>query len=290
MESRLSIGTAQFGMAYGVANQKGQIALGAAREILTRGWAAGIRMIDTAIAYGESESILGELGLDKWRVVSKIPRLLEDNGNVADSIHNSICGSLERLRIPSLYAVLLHYPQQLLEDRGPAIFEALRLARDAGLVDKIGISIYGPEELPAIMARFEPDLVQAPFNLVDRRLLTSGWLSRLHSAGVEVHVRSTFLQGLLLMNIVNRPAKFDRWRPLWTKWQTWLDSTQSSAVAACLNFSLSQPEISRVVIGIDSPEHLNEILQTATGSTDRAAPNIENNDIDLINPTRWANF
>jgi aryl-alcohol dehydrogenase-like predicted oxidoreductase len=290
MESRLSIGTAQFGMAYGVANQTGQIARGPAREILSRAWAAGIRMIDTAIAYGESESRLGELGLDKWRVVTKIPRLLEDNGNVAESIYSSIRGSLERLRIPGLYAVLLHYPQQLLEGRGSAIFDALRLAREIGLVEKIGISIYDPEELPAIMARFDPDLVQAPFNLVDRRLLTSGWLSRLHGAGIEVHARSTFLQGLLLMNIVDRPAKFDRWKPLWIKWQAWLDANQCSAVAACLNFSLSQPEINRVVIGIDSPEHLNEILETATTSTDCAAPNIENTDIDLINPTRWASL
>lgn len=290
MENRLSIGTAQFGMAYGVANQKGQIAQGAAREILSRGWDAGIRMMDTAIAYGDSESRLGEIGLDKWRVVTKIPRFANDNKNVAESIDNLIRGSLDRLRIPRLYAVLLHYPEQLLEDSGSAIFDALRTARELGMVEKIGVSIYDPEMLPAIMGRFELDLVQAPFNLIDRRLVTSGWLSRLHAAGVEVHVRSTFLQGLLLMNIADRPAKFDRWKPLWIKWQTWLNSNQTSAVAACLNFNLSHSEINRVIVGIDSPEHLSEILEAATMSTDCAAPNIESNDLDLINPTRWASL
>jgi aryl-alcohol dehydrogenase-like predicted oxidoreductase len=290
MESRLSIGTAQFGMAYGVANRQGQIAQGPARKILSRGWDAGIRMIDTAIAYGESESRLGELGLDKWHVVTKIPRLLENNENIAESIHTLVRGSLKRLRIPSLYAVLLHHPQQLLEDCGSAIFDALRAARRLGMMEKIGISIYDPGVLPEIMARFELDLVQAPFNLVDRRLITSGWLRRLHSAGVEVHVRSTFLQGLLLMNITDRPAKFDRWRPLWNQWQIWLDSKQCSAVAACLNFSLSQPEISRVVVGIDSPEHLDEILDAVTMAPNCEVPNIEISDIDLVDPTRWASL
>jgi aryl-alcohol dehydrogenase-like predicted oxidoreductase len=288
MKSRLSIGTAQFGLAYGVANRTGQIPQQFAREILSCGWTAGIRMIDTAIAYGDSESRLGELGVDRWRVVTKIPKLPEQNQNVADWVQDSIGGSLKRLRIPRLYAVLLHHPQQLLEARGNAIFDALLSARRVGLVEKIGVSIYNPEELDAIMGRYELDLVQAPFNLVDRRLLSSGWLNRLHVAGVEVHARSTFLQGLLLMNSVDRPAKFDRWGELWIKWQSWLDSNEWTAIAACLNFSLSQPEIDRVIVGIDSPEQLDQIIDAATISQPLPVPNIENSDIDLINPTRWA--
>src|SRR5271167_2311596 len=214
MESRLSIGTAQFGSAYGVANQTGKVSHDSACEILTRGWAAGIRTIDTAIAYGDSESRLGGIGIENWRVISKIPSIPRDCSDVDAWVLQSIAGSLARLRIARLYGVLLHDPRQLRDGNGSAIFAALLAAKRNGLVEKIGVSIYDPEELSGITARFTLDLVQAPFSLIDRRLLSSGWLKRLNVAGIEVHARSIFLQGLLLMKTADRPAKFSRWNQL----------------------------------------------------------------------------
>src|SRR5258708_4897142 len=238
-ESRLAIGTAQFGLAYGLANRTGQLLHPTASAILACGWAAGIRFVDTAIAYGDSERRLGEIGVEGWSVVTKIPRLPDDCADIDGWINESIAGSLARLRIPRLYGVLLHHPHQLIEGNGGAIFGALLSAKRLGLVERIGVSIYDPEELCEIAARFQLDLVQAPFNLVDRRLLTSGWLMRLRSAGTEVHVRSVFLQGLLLMRDSERPPKFNRWSTLWAEWHEWLESHSCSALEACLGIVLS---------------------------------------------------
>ena len=145
-----------------------------------------------------------------------------------------------------------HRPEQLLSTQGDALYRALATLKDQGKIEKVGISIYSPDELDAIWPHFQFDLVQAPFNIIDRRLAASGWLTRLHQVKTEVHIRSVFLQGLLLMQAANRPATFNRWQPLWDQWHHWLDN-QVLTLEACMGFVLSEPKIDRVVVGVDSP-------------------------------------
>ncbi len=211
MSNRLALGTVQFGLPYGIANQTGQISRDEAAAILNHAWAMGLDTLDTAIAYGGSEARLGEIGVKQWRVISKLPAVPESVTDVAAWVENSVNGSLERLNIPMLRGLLLHCSRQLLGVRGDTLYRALAAIKDEGKVEKIGVSIYGPEELDALWPHYQFDLVQAPFNVIDRRLATSGWLKRLHQAGIEVHVRSVFLQGLLLMDTANRPVSFNRW-------------------------------------------------------------------------------
>jgi aryl-alcohol dehydrogenase-like predicted oxidoreductase len=136
-------------------------------------------------------------------------------------------------------------------------------------------------------ARIKLDLVQAPFNVLDRRLEFSGWLTRLAQENVEIHVRSIFLQGLLLMNNETRPAMFAKWTPTWARWQDWLDEQQVAPLRACLGFALSVPHVDRVVVGIDSVAHLREILDCMTVPVVSPPPGLMNGDPDLINPSRW---
>jgi Aldo/keto reductase family. len=105
------------------------------------------------------------------------------------------------------------------------------------------VSIYNPEELDTLVDKFQVDIVQAPFNILDRRLQTTGWLSRLYEEKVEVHVRSIFLQGLLLMDQGMRPQMFTRWQPLWDQWDNWLREESLTPLEACLGFALSHPEV-----------------------------------------------
>jgi aryl-alcohol dehydrogenase-like predicted oxidoreductase len=191
------------------------------------------------------------------------------------------------LRTATLYGLLLHNPQQLLGAQGDELYRALTALRQQHLVKKIGVSVYGPEELELLYPRFEFDMIQAPFNVIDRRIATSGWLERLHEAGVEVHVRSAFLQGLLLMDDSTRPAQFDKWQPLWTQWHRWLDDHELSPLQACLNFALSHPEIDHVVIGVDSQAQLKEILMTNGATAPKAPQTLMSADPDLVNPSRW---
>ncbi|WP_294261482.1 aldo/keto reductase [Propionivibrio sp.] len=249
---KLALGTAQFGLSYGIANTQGQISRDEARAIIDLAASKGVKTLDTAVGYGDSELRLGELDVKHWQVVSKLPALPDGCSDVSQWVRETVVQSLKRLNVDALYGLLMHRPQQLFEREGANIHRALRKLQDDGLVRKIGVSIYDPSELDAICDRFPIDLVQAPFNVLDHRLIETGWLSRMHEQGMELHVRSIFLQGLLLMAPGKRPPKFDRWNRLWRDWHQWLAEANLTPLEACLGHALSYPEIGRVIVGVDS--------------------------------------
>lgn len=285
---KLALGTVQFGLNYGVANAAGQVSLEEAHAILETAKAAGIDTLDTAIAYGASEERLGAVGVQGCRVVSKLPAIPDDCADVDAWAESSVRQSLGRLKIDRLYAVLLHRPDQLLTPRGAALDRALRRLKDDGLVLKLGVSIYDPAELDALCARYAFDLVQAPFNILDTRLVKSGWLTRLTAQGTEVHVRSAFLQGLLLMPPAARPPEFLRWAPLFSAFDAWLREAGLTPLQACLRYALSFGDISRVIVGVDRAQQLTEILHAADGSIPDVPALLSTDDPDLLNPARWA--
>lgn len=287
MKPRLGLGTAQFGYAYGVANKTGQISRSEMVQILAYAWSHGLEVLDTAMAYGESEQGLGEIGVGQWKVVTKLPAVPRMGTSVRLYVCEAVAGSLARLRISKLYGLLLHRPGQLVESNGEALYRAVVAARDAGHVQKIGLSLYDTEELDAIWSRYKFDLVQVPFNVIDRRFANSGWLARLKEQGVEIHVRSVFLQGLLLMEAEKRPAAFGTWTPLWEQWHSWLADHGLSACEACLGFVLSYPEVDRVIIGVDNLRQLQENLQSVVPLPAVPPPFLQSRDSGLINPSRW---
>lgn len=286
---KLALGTAQFGLPYGIANARGQLSLAEGRRILRTAEDAGVSTLDTAIAYGDAEQRLGEIGVEGWQVVSKLPPIPADRSDVGRWVEESIHGSLAALRVDSLHGLLLHRPGQLLEPGGDELFWAMQCAKRDGLVSCIGVSIYDPEELAALSARFSFDLVQSPLSLLDRRLEESGWLARLHADGVEIHTRSVFLQGLLLMPPERRPAKFTRWAPVWSSFDALVAESERSPLELCLGYALSIDEIDRVIVGIDGLAQLGEILEAARRpvrtATDRLPPCA---DAELLNPALWS--
>jgi len=284
---KLALGTAQFGLSYGVANETGKVECSEVTAILRRACLNGVDTLDTAITYGDSEKCLGEAGVDGWRVVSKLPELPENCIDVTAWVNDQVLGSLSRLKIRCFAGFLLHRPSQLLGKNGKALWAALQNLKHDSIVEKIGFSIYDPSELDVLWPNFPPDLVQAPYNILDRRLEGSGWLKRMDEAGVEVHVRSVFLQGLLLMDKSSRPKKFDRWVDLWSVWDAWLAEYGQTALHACLAFVLSEPRISRVIVGVDGLSQLKEILLTTDDAVKELVPDISLNDVDLIDPSRW---
>lgn len=285
--NRLALGTVQFGLPYGVANKYGRVSREEAARILDDAWSAGLDTIDTAIEYGDSEQRLGEFGIGRWHVVSKLPPMPESCTNVAGWVEESVTGSLSRLKIKKLRGLLLHRSQELLGAPGQTLYAALDALKTQGLVDKIGVSIYDPQELDPLWPHFRFDLVQAPFNILDRRLVTTGWLTRLKQAGAEVHVRSVFLQGLLFMHSASRPSYFQRWQPLWGQWHQWLADKKLMPLQACLCFVLAHPEIDRVIVGVDSLKHLQDILAVTETTGIEPPANLISADLDLINPSKW---
>jgi aryl-alcohol dehydrogenase-like predicted oxidoreductase len=286
MISRLGLGTAQFGLSYGVANTIGQVPRHAAHAILERAAQAGIDTLDTAIAYGDSEACLGEYGVADWHVITKLPALPQTLANVETWVENQVVCSLERLRIPRLSALLLHRPMDLLAERGPRLLQALQFLRQRGLIEAIGVSIYAPDELDRLWKVFRPDMIQAPLNVLDRRLIHTGWLDRLHEAGVRVHARSVFLQGLLLMPAQSRPAYFRPWRELLDAWSGWCCEHRCSELQAALGFALAQKSVERVIVGVDSISQLEDVLE-ASAQPLLPLPDLYSDNLKLLEPSRW---
>jgi len=284
---KLILGTAQFGSRYGIANTHGKIAFKEAEEILKTAQAAGVDMIDTAIAYGDSERMLGQIGVADWHIITKLPPAPTNHINLSDWAYHKIEGSLDRLQIDRLYGLLLHRSEILLREQGEMLYSTLQDLKAQELVSKIGVSIYGPEELDKIVPSFPFDLVQAPLNILDRRIITSGWLSNLHKMGVDVHTRSIFLQGLLLMRAEGRPDQFKRWQSLWMHWDQWQLENKVTALEACLSFVFAHAEIDRVIVGVDNKTHLKEILVAIENAKPLPPMEIFSEDIDLIDPSRW---
>jgi hypothetical protein len=286
MISRLALGTVQFGLPYGVANQGGRVQLADAAAILADARAGGLDTLDTAVAYGESEACLGAIGVGGWRVISKLPTLPDDCHDVAAWVDGNVAASCSRLGIDRLHGLLLHNPLQLLGSRGADLALGLRAARANGLVGRIGVSIYAPRDLEAVYSLLLPELVQAPLSLVDRRLADTGWLKRLADDGVEVHTRSSFLQGLLLMPHI--PPQFAPWESIWKRWNGWLAENPGEALSACLTYPLSFNEVHRVTVGVDSLDQLvalrkaeNRLLAVSE------LPDLSSTDDKLINPANW---
>lgn len=285
--NRIALGTAQFGMSYGVANKEGQIELGEAMRILDICKFEKIDTIDTAKLYGDSEKTLGILGVNNYKVVTKLPSVPVDCLDIDKWIREQVTHSLVQLNVDKIYALLFHYPQSLLEKNGPQIYLSLSKLKEENLINKIGVSIYSPSDLSAILNLYAIDIVQAPFNLVDQRLLKSGWLAKLKNLGVEIHIRSIFLQGLLLLQEGRMPEYFSKWQPLWKKWYSWLMHSNLSPVGACISFALSFPEIDKLVIGVDNSSQLRQILNSTSKASIKSWPIIESQDEALINPSNW---
>lgn len=284
---RLALGTAQFGLPYGIANQDGQVTRLAAKDMLHLAAANGIDTLDTAIAYGDSEACLGEVGAQGFKLVTKLPAVPDGCADVKGWVQDQVAASLARLGVNVLYGLLLHRPNQLLEADGKILYQALQGLRETGQVQKVGVSVYAPIELEELTPRFQFDLIQAPFSLVDRRLQRTGWLQRLKDEGIEIHTRSAFLQGVLLMSQATRPAKFASWSELWSTWHEWLSRHSGSAVQACLAFPLSFSEIDRVVVGADSVSQLGQIISAVASAAPVDFPDLHCEAENLINPARW---
>jgi aryl-alcohol dehydrogenase-like predicted oxidoreductase len=284
---RLGIGTVQFGLEYGIANTSGQVPAIEAAKILDFARSNGTKTLDTAIGYGSSEATLGQIGVNHFDVVTKIPPYPDNIKNPQSWIQTQIEGSLHRLQLSSLHAVMFHRASDLLLPDGNKLHQALIDMREAGKIRKIGVSIYSPEDLDALWERYAFDIVQAPFNLIDRRLYNSGWLSRLKDQDVEIHTRSAFLQGLLLMPLEEIPAIFNRWSDVFAKWHHWLSDHNLSAIAACLNYPLSLSEIDRVIVGTDSLAQWQANTNAVQSYHHDQFPDINCDDSLLINPALW---
>jgi len=286
--NKIVVGTVQFGLDYGVSNDEGRISINEAENILSLAKKSGIDTLDTAVVYGESEKVLGEIGVDEWNIISKLPSLPGNYEiNIRSWVREQIEGSLTRLKQSSIKGLLLHYPAQLLTQQGDELYRCLQDFKSEGLINQIGLSIYNSSELDNLFENMDFDVVQAPFNVLDNRLESSGWMRRLSDLRIEQHVRSIFLQGLLLMSPHQRPDYFLPWKDLLNKWDGWLEQNDVAPVQACMRHVLSCRHIDRVIVGVQSKSQLQDILSAVNADIPLIGEYLRSDDVDLLNPSNW---
>jgi len=286
---KLSIGTAQFGSNYGISNKTGKIGAIEGKKIIDFAESAGINSIDTAVSYGDSEKSLGDIGISKFDVVTKIPSCKAKKNEIFNWVLNEVDNSILRLKQDKIFGLLVHDTHDLVSDNGHEIFNAMSYLKKTNKVSKIGISAYSPTQILEVTDRYNIDLVQAPLNILDRRLVESGCLASLKNKNIEVHTRSCFLQGLLLSDLSEIPFQFTKWKELFYSWHNWLKANNKNALQTCLSYPLSIKGIDRVIVGIDSLKQLKEIFSSRIYNEAFDFPDIHSSDENLINPMNWKN-
>lgn len=291
---RLGLGTVQFGLEYGVSNRKGRPGTIEVSKILARAMEAGFGYIDTAPAYGDAEILVGRFlpvghGMP---IVTKTPAM---SGSTIEARHgqlvlDSLAISLDRLKVDAVQGLLVHQSDDLAKPGWQHLVDAMAEAQARGWTSRIGVSVYNSDQLALVERRFRPQLIQLPLNVFDRRPIVSRILADLKAAGVEIHARSVFLQGLLLMEPSQLPEFF---LPLREKiaamHRRWAEGGLSP-LAGCLAFVLQQPEIDAAIVGVNTVSELDEIIAAVRGTGpvdfEQTAP-VES---IFLDPSRWPAF
>ena len=285
--SKLILGTAQLGVKYGIANHGQNSNLEGAREIIELARFRGISSLDTAFAYAESMTFLGEIGVADFEVHSKVSRLAVPNSNPRIQIRQQVDGMLRTLRVERLTSLLLHDVSDLGSSLADEILEELNHQKNEGKVEKIGASIYSPDELDYFSSKWLPDVIQAPVNILDQRLLYNHEMASLVGSGTELHARSVFLQGLLAINAAERPKIFRSWKRELESADIWASDCNLSTKQAAWAFVQQQPLVTKIIVGIDDSTQLEELLQFDPSAVLVAADKLASNDVMLIDPRNW---
>ena len=294
--ARLALGTVQFGTNYGVSNKDGITPEQEVSEILNYAWEKGISLLDTAPSYGISEEVIGKnVGNFPFKIVTKTSIFKKARIEKTDAMHlkSTFNESLKRLKRPYVYGVLIHHANDLFADGGEYLWQTMCELKQSGKVEKIGVSVYSSFDIDSILKKYKPDIIQLPINVFDQRLVKNRYLQFLKRQNIEIHSRSVFLQGLLLMPPTEIPSYFEPIKQLIEKYHHEIKNENITPLTASLAFVYNQPEIDYIIVGVNSKSHLREIIRAAEyielnsnlAQFDYSAYAVD--DEAIINPSLW---
>ena len=277
---KIILGTAQFGLDYGITNKSGQVSKSEVKNILDCASRYNIKTLDTASGYGNSEEILGQAGVNEYQIITKTIPLKNGINKVIDSFYKS----LERLDKCQVEGLLNHDIGDIENQHFDELMNKLTKLKKEGLVKKIGFSTYTPEQIDLLLNNFDFDLIQVPFNVFDNRLIKGGQLTALKNNKIEIHARSIFLQGVLL-NFDNLSEYFLKWRGQMESYQLMVKESGMSLLEYAINYAQSIQEIDKIIVGVTNKNQLIEIIKSLKNSSNLNAYEI--NDVNLLNPNLW---
>jgi aryl-alcohol dehydrogenase-like predicted oxidoreductase len=290
MAAALGLGTVQWGLRYGVANVAGKTPIEEVDSIVRHARRLGIRVLDTATQYGDAESVLGRSDLAGFEVVTKTPSFRSEaiNSQQVAELVGAFQDSLDRLGCSHVHGLLLHHADDLLARGGYELVGAMDALKVSGRVRCIGVSVYDGQQLDAVLKLFRPDIVQLPLSVLDQRLLRSGHIDQLKKAGIEIHVRSVFLQGLLLMPLAEVPPYFAPIRSLLTAWHDAARAHGGTLAQAALSFVRDISGVDVVLVGVENEAQLAACYSDFTAMGQFDATGLSCDDPRFVNPAQWA--
>ena len=280
LKNRLIIGSANFVQKYGIDLAK--VEHNEIKKILNLAKKKNIFKIDTAEAYLKNANIFKNINKKfefstkvipdyKWISLEFCQKKLEEHFNSFNT--------------NKIQALLLHDEKILFTKNGLKIFKNLEELKKRKYFEKIGLSIYNTNCLNYVTSNYNIDVVQCPYNILDKRILTTGWFDKLKNQGIETHIRSIFLQGLLINKSVYQKKFFNKWKKKISEWFKWLDNNNISPIDYCLS-DLLHCNFDKIIIGINNSDSLKEIINFKKIDKNKML-NIEINDLRLIDPRKW---
>ncbi len=294
MSKNIVLGTVQLGLTYGVSSCRGQTNKVESEKILSYAYRKGITYLDTAPSYGSSESIIGDFICSNssmnWNVITKTSNFkIRAIKNIhADKLLKDFELSRKKMRQENLHGLLLHGCDSLFYPGGEKLLRAMEKLKQNGVVKKIGVSLYSGDQIDCLLDNYCVDFVQLPISILDQRLIKGGKIARLKAHNVEIHARSIFLQGLLLLPIKDVPYWFNPILETLKKIHIEAKKRDISTLQLALGFVQSIDEIDALVVGVHTVEQLREIVNARSICVEQDDLSyLSINDPAYVNPSNW---
>jgi len=280
LKKKFVLGTANFTQKYGVKSTK--VNLVEIKKILSLAKKNNLNTLDTADSYLNDVSIF-KYTKKRFKLISKIKP--DDKWIDFEHCRNELDDQITKLNT-KIEILLFHDVKIFFSKYGTKIFNNLKILKKYGYFKKIGFSIYNPDCLEYLTSKYDFNVVQCPYNILDKRIISTGWLGKLKQKGIEVHVRSIFLQGLLVNKKISKKKYFEKWESKFSEWFKYLKSCKISPIEYSLN-DLLEHDFDRIIIGINSYDNLKEIINFKIIKNKNKMINFKIKNLRLIDPRKW---
>ncbi len=287
---KIILGTVQFGIKYGINNIKGRPSKKSVFQILDRAYELGIRTLDTAEAYGDSHRIISEYhssSNNRFEIITKYSSSSNEQNPI---LIKRVDNLLNLFKIQRLYSYMFHSFEDFMVNYNKFHEEIVQLKLD-NKVGKIGVSIYSNEQIEKILSLDCIDLIQLPFNLLDNHDQRYEILDKAKKKGMEIHTRSSFLQGLFFKDIKDLSGNLLELKDELEQIDTFCNSHEISKHELAINYPLSKKYVDKVLIGVDSVDQLESNIRAVNTIIDSSVfsqiDRFKVKNKDLLNPSKW---
>ncbi len=288
--SKLSLGTVQFGLDYGIANNAGQPKIHDVKEIIDFVLDNGINCFDTASAYGNSEEVLGKV-LNKDKTSYIISKLSSDD--FIQDFEKNIDQSIQKLNVKNLYAILLH-DSKLLSNWDKSFDDSITKLIDSKKIKYFGVSIYTEDDFNNALDNDAITFIQVPFNIFDQRAIKYNWFKRAKEKNKLIFIRSVYLQGLVFMDKDSLPKNLQKAGNYLDILKSYCDTLSISTGTLALSFVNSVAKESLILFGCDNLlqaqqniDVFNRLEDLSNSVISEIHESFKDVPEDIFNPTKW---